>query len=93
MLGGGAGYSLTHDVNHTVEGGGTIANYIVNNGTFLANNGNLVLDGIITGTGQVQVKDGAKIIIAGGRFPYNRLTTQNLLMTENPPSRWIGAVP
>jgi hypothetical protein len=83
----GGGYSdsvgLINDVNHTLEGGGTLSDHIANNGTILANNGTLILDGIITGTGQVLVKDAAKVIIAAGRYPYNRLTTQNLLMTEN----------
>ena len=29
------------------------------------------------------MKDGAKAIVAGGRYPYNRLATRSLTMTQN----------
>jgi hypothetical protein len=74
---------LTQDVNHTIEGGGMISGKLVNNGTLLANNGNLVVLANVSGTGQVKVQDGGRLIAGQtGYYPIT-LQTKDLLMSQN----------
>jgi len=79
-----AGYTplgLTQDVNHTIEGGGTLSGKIINNGTILANNGNLIVTGNISGTGQVMV-DGGRLVVGQVGYLSSTLQNKDLIMSS-----------
>jgi hypothetical protein len=80
---GGFTTSLTNDVNHTIEGQGSLGYKIVNNGTILANNGNLEIKGQVSGNGQVKVQNGGKLVLTPVGTPATSLATLNLLMSNN----------
>ena len=73
---------LAQDVNHTIEGGGTLSGKIVNNGTILSNNNDLTIMGNISGTGQVQVQDNGRLAVGKEYVSVGALATKNLLMSS-----------
>ncbi|MFA5110079.1 MAG: hypothetical protein WC443_01600 [Desulfobaccales bacterium] len=83
VLGGSSSStSLTNDVDHTIEGGGMLSGRIVNNGTILANNSNLLVLGNISGTGQVKVQNGGRLIAGQTGYSPITLQTKDLLMSN-----------
>jgi len=74
---------LTQDVNHTIEGGGMLMGKIVNNGTILANNSNLNVAGNISGTGQVKVQDGGRLVVGPPGEGSFTLQNKDLLMSSS----------
>lgn len=51
--------NITNDVNHTIEGEGTISDHVTNYGSIIANNGTLKIEDAISGDGTIRVDDGA----------------------------------
>jgi hypothetical protein len=51
---------------HTIQGGGTIAAPMTNNGKLIANNGTMSLSGMVSGGGSVKVLDGATLLATPG---------------------------
>lgn len=77
-----AHYTYTNDVNHTIEGGGTLGYYsystdlvMTNNGKIIANNNTLQIAQRIDGNGSVEA-DGGKLDIQAN------LTTKDLTLTS-----------
>jgi hypothetical protein len=66
---GNAGVSTQiyiNDALHTIQGGGTIGTATTNNGKIIANNGTMSLTGMVSGSGSVEVLDGATLLSTPG---------------------------
>ena len=71
-----------NDSMHTIQGGGTIATTTTNNGKIIANNGTMSLAGMVSGSGSVDVLDGATLYagpgLQCGNFTMSVLASLNL---------------
>jgi hypothetical protein len=81
---GNAGVSTQIFINdslHTIQGGGTIAAAMTNNGKIKANNGTMSLTGMVSGTGSVDVMDNATLYgqpgLQCGNFTMSALANLN----------------
>lgn len=84
VLGGKAGNRLDgngfiNDIGHTIRGGGTINAPLTNDGSLIADNKILYLNGAVTGSGDVSVNDGATLYlnapVQAGNLTMSQLAT------------------
>ena len=81
--------SFINDTPHTIQGGGTITGHINNKGKIIADNGELRIDRLVTGTGSVSVTDNATLFLSDNNLQCGDMTLSHVATLKLNSTRYI----